>query len=401
MADLFSKPVEEITYNDLEEFAHTRPIEGERLDWKVDLTSSRITETICAMINTEGGLILVGVAEEKQGGEWTKGIAWPPKPGVKAASQDALMSMCRTSYRPLDYLPRHHLVPIPQMNNKFVLVIRVDQWSAPRYLWHLEKGFLTRIGDQNRPATPELVASLLNPRAEQERDSLYQHWGMMTSGIDGIEQHLVALMRYPRGAPTFGTAAKMALRKAVETNLGGPHQLNMVPKHASVSFESSLGQEDGKLTAWFSPLGVARVGVSKRWSPKVSWRWIVGETMLILGCLQSDEIRSVYPNVQEGTLRLGLMNWPEEGIDTEGLRLPQPSGHESLKGHTVQEDFVLDPTTSSWNKVRAFFEHVLADARCLNYETNLDGFERGLGSWLGEYRRAKWHAEYSRTKATP
>lgn len=46
------------------------------------------------------------------------------------------------------------------------------------------------------------------------------------------------------------------------------------------------------------------------------------------------EIRSVYPNVQEGTLRLGLMNWPEEGMDTEGAfdacKASRPAAHEPL-----------------------------------------------------------------------
>ncbi len=390
MADLFTKPVQEITYDDLQEFARTRPIEGERLDWKMDLSSTRITETICAMVNTEGGLILVGVGEEQRQGERTKGIAWPPTGGVKAGSQDALMSMCRTSYRP-DYLPRHHLVPIPNAKNKYILVVRIDQWSAPQYLWHLEKGFLTRTGDQNRPAPPELVAALLNPRVEQGQNSLYTDWGMMTSGIDGIVQGLVAVMRYPRGAPAFGTAEKMALRKAVENNFGGSHHLGMIPKYASVAFEISFGPVDEKLTAWFSPLGVARIAITKRWSPRVSWRWIVGEAMMLLGCLQSDEIRSVYPNVQEGALKLGLINWPEEGIDTEGLRLVQPTGHELLKGHTVTEEFMIDPTTSWWGMVRKFFEHVLADARYLDYETILDGFEQGMNVWMAEYQRAARH----------
>ena len=60
---LYTKPIENITYEDVVDFCNERRRENMYLDYKRDISES-LTKTIAAMANTWGGHIIIGVEEE-------------------------------------------------------------------------------------------------------------------------------------------------------------------------------------------------------------------------------------------------------------------------------------------------------------------------------------------------
>lgn len=62
---LFKLPIHEITYEDIRLFVEQKIPEGRMLDYKKCLPKN-ISKTIAAMGNTDGGIILLGVEEEKE-----------------------------------------------------------------------------------------------------------------------------------------------------------------------------------------------------------------------------------------------------------------------------------------------------------------------------------------------
>ncbi len=71
MVDIFLSPLESITWDDILVFLALdrppgeRPAETARLELKRQMNAADIARTIAAMANSDGGLILVGVLEDK------------------------------------------------------------------------------------------------------------------------------------------------------------------------------------------------------------------------------------------------------------------------------------------------------------------------------------------------
>jgi hypothetical protein len=62
---LWTKPLKDVTFEDVKEFVAQGIPEGSRLEYKQDDTKN-ISKEICAFANTQGGLILIGVEEDDE-----------------------------------------------------------------------------------------------------------------------------------------------------------------------------------------------------------------------------------------------------------------------------------------------------------------------------------------------
>jgi len=119
--------VREVTPEYLKQFLESKPEEREWLDYKREV-NQKVVETIAAMANTDGGgVILVGVEEEKTvGGKNTE------KPGDIVGVQEddymRLIHMCRDRLDPARYLPDIRKVWV---DGRLVLVIRIDPEGVP------------------------------------------------------------------------------------------------------------------------------------------------------------------------------------------------------------------------------------------------------------------------------
>jgi len=385
MADLFTSPVDVIKYEDLDAFRQAQPEEGERLDFKTTM-EPRVIESIVGMHNTLGGLILVGIEEEEIQGVRSKRMKWPPR-GVPASAVDALVSMCRAGYRG-DYLPRYHPVQMPGRPQDHVLLIRVDRRRGRRALWHAQKGYLVRIGDQNVPVPPERARSLL---LEGDEDSPAEHeiteWRMDVESIGGVPR-LAAVVRYPQEARAFGTPEKTVLWRAVGRFFGQYHTLHREFTSTATRFSIPTDEADERVMVTFSVTGAAII-TAIRPSGKFSWKWVIGEGLAMMECVQSQEVAEVYPAVSECEVMVGLAGWTAEDLDVTGLlRTGSFSGRRGQRPAVIYEPDPEDPITP-WGVIRPFAERLLGDAGFLDYEKMLDLFESdgGVETFLTEYYR--------------
>src|SRR6266849_6417511 len=93
---LYVKPADQITWNDIESFCQQGLPEGAYLDYKEDFPKN-LEKTIAAMANTLGGIILIGVEEDKQ---TTKPIL--PLKGIEfqRGLEERIMSIILTNITP-------------------------------------------------------------------------------------------------------------------------------------------------------------------------------------------------------------------------------------------------------------------------------------------------------------
>ena len=165
---LWSKPVAQITFPDIDEFCKTMQPEGARLDYKGIEFPKDLAKTIAAFANTLGGLIILGVDADKN----SNTPIWPPTAGMPVAAglserviqvaQDAIYPPVRVDVSNIienDLLPKHAIV-----------VIRVpESREAPHATEKNTRVYVyERTGNKNEPyelAEIDRIEHLLNRRS--------------------------------------------------------------------------------------------------------------------------------------------------------------------------------------------------------------------------------------------
>ena len=147
---LFSKRIDEITYDDVLAFCKEGHEEGIRLDYKVDWPKD-LAKIIAAMANTFGGLILVGVDEEDRRPKL-------PIAGVKFTSKEQLSQKVASIAFDAIYPPLFPEVAVCEFESKghkkpdrVVIIIRVhESHESPHTVENGTKVYL-RVADQTKP----------------------------------------------------------------------------------------------------------------------------------------------------------------------------------------------------------------------------------------------------------
>src|SRR5438309_1718805 len=101
---LWSKPVESITFEDVNNFLLQKHREGPRLDYKAGLPKKLLPKLVAAFANTNGGLIILGVEADKK----TNLPFWPPNPPRPELEvlanddgiQERITSLCQDNIQP-------------------------------------------------------------------------------------------------------------------------------------------------------------------------------------------------------------------------------------------------------------------------------------------------------------
>ncbi len=125
---LFHLPLSEIKIGDIKSFCDQKIPEGSTIDYKEELIKEKILPTIAAMANTDGGLILVGVSEEREyGGRRSY-------PGlVKGINnknpKQTIINWCYAFLQPA-FCPEIQEIPVGD-GEKVVVFIRIDPKLVP------------------------------------------------------------------------------------------------------------------------------------------------------------------------------------------------------------------------------------------------------------------------------
>jgi Putative DNA-binding domain len=148
--DLFRLGISEIERSDLEALVDDRIPEGFQLEYKRQLDNGRkVLLAVCAMANTFGGIVLVGIDEDRSDQNSGFGVPGPGGlVGVAPRDKSRLSTFCSNNFVP-PFDPEISAIEVD--DGKVVLVVRVDDQLCPRPLT-VEDRVMVRTESGNRPA---------------------------------------------------------------------------------------------------------------------------------------------------------------------------------------------------------------------------------------------------------
>lgn len=219
---LFNLPVQEITFEDIQFFCEQKIAEGRRLDYKKELPND-ISKTIAAMGNTDGGIILVGVEEEKEREKGRRSF-----PGQIVGIQNeknvkqSVINKCYSSLQPVFDLQIHE-VSMPNKIGYSVIIIRVEIYAIPSFpvFHHQDKAIYVRLDDQTQKADLDQIKHLFE-RANSNEIHQQNYMSWINYKIPRLDEFTwctvgVALPKKSfAGRSFFNSEQVLELNKAVE-----------------------------------------------------------------------------------------------------------------------------------------------------------------------------------------
>ena len=163
-----------LTREVLEGFIARRVPEGVNVEYKAEMNDRQqqhILETIAAMANTYGGIILVGIAQDPNHRELP--APWPPA-GVPDTDAARLVDRCYSKLQP-PFAPE--VIPVHIGNaGTVVVVVRVTTGRVPRPVV-LDGKVLIRLSARNAPADIFRMRSLFAETTPDSATSSAARWG--------------------------------------------------------------------------------------------------------------------------------------------------------------------------------------------------------------------------------
>lgn len=169
---LFTKPKNEISFEDINAFCREEIDEGIRIEYKKEFPSDnqKTAKEISSFANTYGGLLLIGVAEKDRKPVLPiNGIAY------ERGLDEKINSICFKLINP-PVFPEIRICQFPEDDSRAIVLIRVQESNdTPHRIDHDKKTYI-RIASANEPveAPFEQIEWLMNRRkkAEENRERL-------------------------------------------------------------------------------------------------------------------------------------------------------------------------------------------------------------------------------------
>ena len=157
-ASLFATPASDITVDRIRGLIASTPAESLTVEYKREFTRD-LVEGVAAMVNTYGGLILVGVTDERLPDRLV---------GVNSETQVQIANACHDSLEP-PWVPEMIVVPLSDAPDTLsILILRIDPGRAPRPL--LFKGWAPiRLPGRNAKADRLRLRELFTEAASASR----------------------------------------------------------------------------------------------------------------------------------------------------------------------------------------------------------------------------------------
>jgi hypothetical protein len=156
--ELLSRPINSFTFEDIVEFCRQGYIEGYQLDYKKELPSKGLAKHFAAFSNSRGGVIIIGVEEDKTGKPaGDEGIAFDGK----------LVDKIHQYATSVDPRPLYDLHVTNVVKGKVFILVRIYEGDRTPYYVHNEANIYIRSGNITDPislASPEAVELLVGKK---------------------------------------------------------------------------------------------------------------------------------------------------------------------------------------------------------------------------------------------
>ena len=161
---IFSKPVEDLDIEDVRMFCREGVKEGFTIDYKVDLPGNNkdLAKTVCAFANTWGGIILVGIDEDRTTGRplLNANTGEPIIDGITLEDglYDRIISIVLGNIHP-PLFPDIAVVPFDN-DAKAVIIIRIPESDHTPYAIDNNRSVYVRTDSMNKPEERATVDKL-------------------------------------------------------------------------------------------------------------------------------------------------------------------------------------------------------------------------------------------------
>ncbi len=165
MRNLYTCSLAELEYADLDAFLGLsasdglRPAEGPRLDYKSEVPRD-LAKYVAGLANSQGGLIVLGVAESEG-----RPIS---APGLASGRTDLKTQLTQIIASNIDPVPQYDIavLPIPNSPGRSLAVVRVEESTWPPHFFTQTGAIPIRRQDQVLPASRQDLEDLIRGRGE-------------------------------------------------------------------------------------------------------------------------------------------------------------------------------------------------------------------------------------------
>ncbi len=263
---LYTSQAAEITFRDIEFFCSLKIPENSRLEYKscsyTNPNLQNIIKAIAAMANTDGGLIIVGVPEEKESGG-ARSIPGAPV-GIPKDKQlkQSIINLCYSKLQPA-FCPEILELDTSENSKESVFLIRVQMDKIPHLpIYNLnDNKVYVRFDEQNRLASREQLRLLFINSANSEHKAQKLFGGWLKHKI--LNQHDFCWC-------TFGVAVPSA--RFVKPLRWTSNQIDQLRKTIE---EHRINSAKPWIEKWYplsSPISDPRERVNKRLWSTSTWR---------------------------------------------------------------------------------------------------------------------------------
>lgn len=179
--NLLHENIQNINFSDVADFCRQRIIEGVYLDYKEE-KPKKLAKQIAAFSNTLGGLIIIGIQEDKSTG--------CPKAWNGITNDGKIIDSIHQLASEVIPLPTYEVAATDEVNGKVFILIRILEGSAAPYVTQSDPTVWIRTGNISTPLRPSNREDLLmltgkSRFAKQLRDL---REGMITKHFNGLIQ---------------------------------------------------------------------------------------------------------------------------------------------------------------------------------------------------------------------
>lgn len=183
MENLFPNLISRWTLDDIEKLLKLRDIESEEFDFKGCCAVNDLSTHICAMANTQGGFIVLGIDEKKK----AQHLIGFQKNGFKVGEEDKVKNSIRNQQVLVEPIPKIETRIIYDAKQYFFVVIHVRDHKLNKPYFLKEKGTCyIRIGASTTPAPRSAVLRLFSDtdRHIQDLNNLKANISVMSEALN-------------------------------------------------------------------------------------------------------------------------------------------------------------------------------------------------------------------------
>lgn len=161
--NILTSKVSEITFEEIVEFCKEGKSEGFQIDYKRERPKDGFAKHFCAFSNSQGGLIIVGVEEDRDTGM--------PKVFDGIPKEGKLLEQVHQDASNIDPLPNYEAVFTNEVDKKCFLLIRIYEGAETPYHVNNDARFWIRTGSIAVPisdANPKQVEQMYGKRIKAE-----------------------------------------------------------------------------------------------------------------------------------------------------------------------------------------------------------------------------------------